>query len=178
MTSNASAPPSDASSSTEASPVTALTHAVRGWKGVSLAPHRIQAVQFRLNDKAFGHVYPGGVLDIPFPRPVRDRLVEAGEATAHRYLPESGWVTFRMMGAEDVQKATYLLRLSYLYRRLLRTRTAAALDRIGHELDALLVPPPVRAVFDKALAKRAAGAPEDDLPPGFKRSLTKRDTGE
>ena len=35
-----------------------------------------EAASFRFQSAEIGHVHPGGIVDIPFPRPVRDRLVD------------------------------------------------------------------------------------------------------
>jgi len=86
---------------------------VRGWEGVELTPHRYGGTEFRLGRGEIGHLHPGGWLDVPFPRPVRDELVRAGRAQPHHVLPDSGWVTFNARSAGDVDRAIELLRFSY-----------------------------------------------------------------
>jgi hypothetical protein len=44
---------------------------------------------------------------------VRDELIAAGRAERHHVLPESGWVTVRIHGAEDVAGVVELLRMNY-----------------------------------------------------------------
>jgi Family of unknown function (DUF5519) len=59
-------------------------------------------------------VHMGGIVDIPFPRSVRDALLSEGLAEEHHWVPNSGWITFRIRSEEDLQHAVWLMRLSYL----------------------------------------------------------------
>ena len=93
--------------------VKGLVELVSGWPGVTAAPHRFGGVEFRFGRGEIGHVHPGGLVDVPFPRPVRDRLVSSGRARPHHVLPESGWVSFAIQSDESVAEALELLRLSY-----------------------------------------------------------------
>jgi hypothetical protein len=58
-------------------------------------------------------VHDGGIIDIPFPRSVRDSLLTEGLAEEHRWVPNSGWVTFRVRSDRDIEHAIWLMRLSY-----------------------------------------------------------------
>jgi hypothetical protein len=86
---------------------------VSGWPGITVAPHRFGGMEFRFGRGEIGHVHPSGLVDVPFPRPVRDQLVKSGRARAHHVLPESGWVSFAIQSDESVAEALELLRLSY-----------------------------------------------------------------
>jgi hypothetical protein len=55
-----------------------------------------------------------GSLDIPFPRSVRDALLVDSLAGEHRWVSNSGWITFQMRTEEDLSHAVGLMRLSYL----------------------------------------------------------------
>jgi hypothetical protein len=90
-----------------------ITDEVLSWAGTTAAPHRFGGVELRLGRREIGHLHGDEVADVPFPRRVRDRLVADGRAAAHHWLPDSGWVTFRMTRDEDVPQALELLRLSY-----------------------------------------------------------------
>ncbi len=87
--------------------------AVAGWEGTSAHPHRFGGVEFRLGKREIGHLHGDTLLDVPFPRRVHDELIAAGKAAVHHILPDSGWVSFRIAGAKDVDEAVALLRQSY-----------------------------------------------------------------
>ena len=53
-------------------------------------------------------------MDIPFPRSVRDALLDERLAEEHHWVPNSGWVTFRIRSQDKLEHALWLLRLSYL----------------------------------------------------------------
>ena len=61
-----------------------------------------------------GHVHFWGDVDIPFPGPLHDFLLEHNLAQQHRWVPDSGWTTFQIRRGEDVEHAICLMRLSYL----------------------------------------------------------------
>lgn len=82
--------------------------------------------EFRFGRAEIGHLHPNGVLDILFTRRIRDALLEHGLAEVHRYVPDSGWATFRIQREADVKQGPKLLSLSYV-RYLLKT----APDSIG-----------------------------------------------
>jgi hypothetical protein len=76
-----------------------------------------------------------GDVDIPFPRPVHDFLLAHNLAERHRWVPDSGWTTFRIRDGENVGHAIWLMRLSYL-RYFLRSavHTASFLATEGERL--------------------------------------------
>lgn len=89
---------------------------VMGWAGVEERPHRFNGVEFRVNGHEIGHLHGEGfpaMADLPFPVRMRKELVEAGKASLHHVLPETGWVSYRIRGEEDVDGAIELLRLNY-----------------------------------------------------------------
>lgn len=90
-----------------------ITEALLLWDGVSTAPHRFGGVEYRLGTRELGHIHGDHLVDIPFPKKVRDEIVTAGLAKQHHILPETGWVSFYLHEEEDVQKAITLLRRSY-----------------------------------------------------------------
>jgi len=83
------------------------------WDGVSAAPHRFGGVEFLFGRRELGHLHGDRLADLPFPRRVRDELVESGRARPHHVLPDSGWVSVPIAGPEDVTNAVELFRLSY-----------------------------------------------------------------
>jgi len=83
------------------------------WDGVTAAPHRFGGVEFLFGRRELGHLHGDRLADLPFPRRVRDELVESGRASQHHVLPDSGWVSVRIAGPEDVANVVELFRLSY-----------------------------------------------------------------
>lgn len=91
-----------------------LEEEVGSWPNVSVHPHRFGGREFLFGKAEVGHVHMGGVVDIPFPRSVRDALLADGLAEEHHWVPNSGWITFRIRKDEDLQHAAWLMRMSYL----------------------------------------------------------------
>ena len=60
-----------------------------------------------------GHLRDGGTLDIPIPKAVHGEILTQGLGEEHRWVPDSGWTTFRMPNADDIEHARWLMRLSY-----------------------------------------------------------------
>lgn len=90
-----------------------ITQTVASWDGVNTAPHRFGGVEYRLGTRELGHIHGDHLVDIPFPKKVRDEVVHADLAKPHHILPETGWVSFYLHEEEDVLKAIALLRRSY-----------------------------------------------------------------
>ena len=91
-----------------------IREAVTGWERVTEAPHRFGGVEFRLGRRELGHIHGDRLVDIPFPKRVRDEIVSAGDAQPHHILPETGWVSLFINSDEDVERAIRLLRRSFL----------------------------------------------------------------
>jgi Luciferase len=94
--------------------LTELRETVSAWPHVSVHPHRFGSREFRYGRAEIGHVHEGGVVDIPFTMPIHDVLLAGNLAEEHHFVPDSGWITFRMRTEEDLAHAVRLLRLSYL----------------------------------------------------------------
>jgi Family of unknown function (DUF5519) len=90
-----------------------IAKAVTAWPGVERAPHRFGGIEFRLGKRELGHLHGDALVDLPFPRRVRDELVAAGRARPHHVLPDSGWVSFWIESPDDVERAIALFRLGY-----------------------------------------------------------------
>lgn len=94
-----------------------VIEAVSAWEGVTAQPHRFGGIEFVLGKVEIGHIHVGsGLVDIPFTRRTREALVSAGDAERHHVLPESGWISYWMHNAADVDHAIKLFRLSYLHK--------------------------------------------------------------
>jgi hypothetical protein len=86
---------------------------VGSWAGVTVEPHRFGGVEFRVGRRELGHLHGNRLADLPFPVKVREQLVASGKAAPHHILPESGWVSYRIRGTEDVATVVELFRLNY-----------------------------------------------------------------
>jgi hypothetical protein len=108
---------------------------VSAWPNVSAHPHRFGGREFRFQSAEVGHVHTGGIVDIPFPRRLRDALLADGVAEEHHWVPNSGWVTFRVRNEDDLTHALWLMRLSYLrYAIKSATDPRKLLERESEEL--------------------------------------------
>ena len=67
-----------------------LEDIVASWPQISVHPHRFSAREFRLGNAEAGHVHDGGIVDIPFPRSVRDALLAEGLAVTAKAAAISG----------------------------------------------------------------------------------------
>ncbi|MDQ2691507.1 MAG: DUF5519 family protein [Chloroflexota bacterium] len=90
-----------------------ITAAVTSWPGVTSQPHRFGGVEYVIGKREIGHIHGDHLVDIPFPKKVRDAIVAAGRAQPHHILPQTGWVSFYMRQQPDVQQAIALLKESY-----------------------------------------------------------------
>jgi hypothetical protein len=93
---------------------------VASWEGVSVHPHRFGGIEFRLGGRELGHLHGQRWVDLPFPRKIRDMLVETGRARPHHVLPHTGWVSRQIRTDEDVDDVVELFRLSYERARVAR----------------------------------------------------------
>jgi hypothetical protein len=90
-----------------------ITAAVISWVGVTSQPHRFGGAEYVMGRREIGHIHGDHLVDIPFPKRVRDEIVAAGRAQPHHVLPETGWVSFYLRQQSDVEHAIALLKQSY-----------------------------------------------------------------
>jgi hypothetical protein len=90
-----------------------ITQVVLSWEGVTAHPHRFGGTEYRLGRRELGHIHGDHLVDIPFPKRVRDEVVAAGRAGPHHLLTESGWISFYIREPQDVEQAIALLRESF-----------------------------------------------------------------
>jgi hypothetical protein len=55
-----------------------LEEEVSVWPSISVHPHRFGGKEFLFGSTEVGHMHEGGIVDIPFPRSVRDVLLAEG----------------------------------------------------------------------------------------------------
>ena len=90
-----------------------ITKTVTSWEGVTVQPHRFGGVEYAIGKREIGHIHGDHLVDIPFPKKVRDEILAAGRVQPHHILPDSGWVSFYLRTEEDVEKVIKLLRESF-----------------------------------------------------------------
>jgi hypothetical protein len=103
-----------------------INDAALSWSGVAVGPHRFGGKEYRLGRREIGHVHGDYLVDIPFPKHVRNELVAAGLAEPHHILPDSGWISFYIKDTADAERAIALLRRSY------DLAMAASASRVKH----------------------------------------------
>jgi hypothetical protein len=137
--------------------VETIIDAASDWPEITAGPHQFNAVEFLLADHEIGHIHrDGGMLDINFPKRMRDILVEEGRTGEHHFVPNSGWTSYRVRTDDDVDDGLWLLRVAYLYRALTQRRkpigqaVLAEVD-VSAELDDLGVSDDVRAIFENVV---------------------------
>jgi hypothetical protein len=86
-----------------------ITEAVTAWEGVTVQSHHFGGVEYVIGKREIGHIHGDHLVDIPFPKKVRDEIVAAGRAEPHHILPETGWVSFYLREEGDVGAAIALL---------------------------------------------------------------------
>lgn len=144
--------------SSDADPTERLIATAESWPGVETAPHRYSATEFRLFGREFGHVHRGGVLDVNFPKRVREHLIESKRAETHRFAPDTGWTTYDLREPANFDGGLWLLRLAYCY-RLATKRTRPGAEELLETVDldaeivALDLDSELAGVFERLLAR-------------------------
>ena len=91
-----------------------IREAVVAWPGITAHPHRFGGTEYIYGERReIGHTHGDQMVDIPFSTRIRAELVAAGRAEPHHILPETGWVSFYLREAGDVERAIELFRMSY-----------------------------------------------------------------
>ena len=136
-----------------------LEDEVSTWPHVSVHPHRFGGREFLFDKAEVGHMHTGGIVDIPFPRSLRDVLLANGLAEEHHWVPNSGWITFHVRNEEDLKHALWLMRLSHL-RYALKTATdpQKLFDRESGELH---LSPHFKSLLEPFVPNNANHAPAE-----------------
>jgi hypothetical protein len=131
-----------------------LEDEISTWANISVHPHRFGGREFRFGNAEVGHVHIGGVVDIPFPRSVRDALLADGLAEKHCWVPNSGWITFRIRSEDDLKHALWLMRLSYLRYTLKTARDPSGL--LQQESEELRLSQEFRSLLQRFVPQKVA----------------------
>lgn len=87
---------------------------VLSWPDVTAHEHRFGGTEYRLGKRELGHYHAGmEVVDIPFPKKVRDEVLAGGLAEPHHVLPDTGWVSKWLREPDDLEQAVQLLERSF-----------------------------------------------------------------
>ena len=130
--------------------------AVSGWPKIETHSHRFGGREFRLGSAEVGHVHTGGIVDIPLPRAIHDVLLARGLAEEHRWVPDSGWITFHMRSQEDLARALWLMRLSYL--RYALKSAPDAHELLERESRELRLSPQLRSLLEQFVPREQAAS--------------------
>lgn len=139
-----------------------LEEVVSAWSRISVQPHRFGGREFLFGAAEVGHVHTNGIVDIPFTRPVHDALLAEGLAEQHRWVPNSGWITFRVRSERDIAHALWLMRMSYL-----RYALKEAIDPRGlfeRECEELRLSPRFKFLLEPFVPKNTKPVSVEPLP--------------
>lgn len=135
---------------------------VSAWLRISVQPHRFGGREFLFGSAEVGHVHTNGIVDIPFTRPVHDLLLAEGFVEQHRWVPNSGWITFRMRHERDVARALWLMRLSYL--RYALKEAADPRSLFERECEELRLSPRFKSLLEPFVSKNTKPVSVEPLP--------------
>jgi hypothetical protein len=142
--------------------LTTLDQEISQWPYVSVHSHRFGGREFLFGKAEIGHIHIGGIVDIPFTRPIHDALLSEGLAENHRWVPNSGWITFRVRNEQDMKHALWLMRLSYL-RYFLKTATNAR-EVFEEESEQLHLSPGFKSLFDPFIPTQTNKTAAEPVP--------------
>jgi Family of unknown function (DUF5519) len=142
--------------------LTTLDQEISQWPHVSVRSHRFGGREFVFGKAEIGHIHIGGIVDIPFTRPIHDALLSEGLAGNHHWVPNSGWITFRVRNEQDVKHALWLMRLSYL-RYFLKTATDAR-QFFEEESEKLQLSPGFKSLLDPFIPKQTDKTAAEPVP--------------
>ena len=140
----------------------ALEEVVSTWSQISVHPHRFGGREFLFANAEVGHVHTNGIVDIPFTRPVHDLLLADGLAEQHRWVPNSGWITFRIRSERDIAHALWLMRLSYLRYALKEAKDPRKL--FDQESEELRLNPRLKSLLEPFMPKNTRAVSAEPLP--------------
>lgn len=105
---------------------TLIEREVKSWPGVTTGDTGRGGLQFSYGRVELGHLHGSSFADLPFPKRIRNELIEQGRASVHDPLPNSGWVRRRMYGPEDAEAVIELFRMNYERARARTERRAGS----------------------------------------------------
>jgi hypothetical protein len=139
-----------------------LEEEVGSWANISVHAHRFGGREFLFGAAEVGHVHKNGIVDIPFPRSIRDALLSDSLAEEHHWVPNSGWITFQMRTEEDLRHAVWLMRLSYLLYAL--KTSADPQELFEHESEQLRLSPASKLLLEPFVPKTPKQGSTEPVP--------------
>jgi|SRR5437667_3925286 len=139
-----------------------LEHEISQWPHITIQAHRFGGREFLFGKAEVGHVHIGGIVDIPFTRQIHDVLLEEGLAEKHHWVPNSGWITFRVRNEQDMKHAVWLMRLSYL-RHLLKNESNPG-QTLELESEHLRLSPRFRSLLEPFIPKQVNQVSPERVP--------------
>lgn len=85
------------------------------WPDVMKQPHRFGGIEFSYKGKEIGHLHGNALVDIPWPKSLRDQFIASGKAQVHHIYPSSNWISIYLKTEEDANHAIEALRAKYEY---------------------------------------------------------------
>lgn len=82
-------------------------------KGLKAEKHRLGATEIKFGTNIVARIHGDYMLDITFPRNIRDEIVSNRQANPHHFEPESGWVSIMLNNANDIERGLNLLKYCY-----------------------------------------------------------------
>ena len=140
----------------------ALEDKMSAWSRISVHPHRFGGTEFRFGNAEVGHVHTNGMVDIPFTRLIHDVLLAEGLAEQHRWVPNSGWITFRIRSEQDIAHALWLMRLSYLRYAVKEATDPRSL--FERESEELRLNPRFKSLLEPFMPKNTRAVSAEPLP--------------
>ena len=83
------------------------------WNGVTIHEHNFVTTMFYVEGAEMGHLHGDSIADLKFPAKVSKKLVKEGRVSLHHVIPKSGWVSYEIRNAKDVETVIELFRLQY-----------------------------------------------------------------
>jgi len=81
--------------------------------GVTQAAHRFGGTEFQVDGLEFMHHHGPSFLDIRLSKNDQAAALKNGTALLHRFVPQAGWISFRIEKPEDLEAAKRLIQLAY-----------------------------------------------------------------
>jgi hypothetical protein len=95
------------------SPSEKIKQELLGWKGVTMHEHNFVTVMFYIDGMEMGHLHGDSIADLQFPTKISRSLVKEGRVSPHHIISKSGWVSYEIRNAYDIEAVIDLFRFQY-----------------------------------------------------------------